>query len=420
MSTRESRIVLYGHFGSGNIGNDSSLEAMLHAVKKYRPTADVVCLCSGPQVVKERFGIETMEIGPTQHGETERPGNRLLSLFRKAWRRLSAEVGFWLNRPRWFRPGDQFIIVGTGAVDDMSVKHPWNAPYELYKWCSVARLGGARLIFLSVGVGPIVNRVSRFLMLKALKKADYRSYRETVAFDYLKSVGYDTSGDLLYPDLVFSLPKDSLPAPKAAASTPFVVGLGMINYYGWDYDPLCGERIYQEYTSKIKCFVAWLLDQGHTIRIISGDEVDQRPVYEIMEFVTKDKPSHHQNLIVERISDVSELFRQIAQTDIVIASRFHNVLCSLMLERPVISLGYHAKNDALMAEMGLASYCQHIERFTFETLVEQFERYTAEMDEAVRRIHHKNEMYRELLDEQYRTILIMNEKAHDRARQNAP
>jgi polysaccharide pyruvyl transferase WcaK-like protein len=267
-------------------------------------------------------------------------------------------------------------------------------------------MGGARLIFLSVGVGPIVNRVSRFLMLKALKKADYRSYRETVAFDYLKSVGYDTSGDLLYPDLVFSLPKDTLPAPKAAAGKPFVVGLGLINYYGWGYDSVRGERIYQEYTSKIKCFVDWLLDQGHTIRIISGDDVDQRPVYEIMEYVAKNKPSHQQNLIVEKISDVGELFRQIAQTDIVVASRFHNVLCSLMLERPVISLGYHAKNDALMAEMGLESYCQHIESFTFEKLVGQFERYTAEMESAVQRLHHKNEQYRELLDEQYRAVLM--------------
>lgn len=405
MSSREPRIVLYGHFGSGNIGNDSSLEAMLHAIKTYRPTAEVVCICNGPQVVKERFGIETMQIGPTHHGENEEPGNRIVPLFRKAWRRISSELEFWVKRPRWFRPGDQFIVVGTGAVDDMSVKHFWNAPYELYKWCSVAKMGRARLVFLSVGVGPIVNRVSRFLMLNALGKADYRSYRETVAFDYLKSVGYDTTGDLLYPDLVFSLPKETLPAPRKP-SKPLIVGLGLINYYGWGYDPINGERIYQEYTSKIKCFVEWLLDKGHTIRIISGDEVDQRPVYEIMEFVAREKTSQQGQLIVEKISDVNELFDQIAQTDIVVASRFHNVLCSLMLARPAVSLGYHAKNDALMSEMGLGAYCQHIETFTFEKLVEQFESYLADLEQATQRIHKRQEEYRQLLDEQYRNVLL--------------
>lgn len=404
MTSPVSRIFLYGHFGSGNIGNDSSLDAMVHAIQKYRPTAEVICICNGPQVVQERYGIKTEQLGAL-HGMVEEPSsNRFVSLWRKVWRRLSSEVEFWAGRPGWFRPGDQFIIVGTGAVDDMSVKHFWNAPYDLYRWSKVAKRGGAKLIFLSVGVGPIQNRISRALMLRALRMADYRSYRETVAFEYLKSVGYDTGGDLLYPDLVFSLPRQALPVPQTSAAET-MVGLGLINYYGWRYDPVLGEKIYQEYIAKIKCFVAWLLEKGHNIRILVGDDVDVRPVQDVLEYVAKENPNQRERLIVEKISTVNELFQQIAQTDIVVASRFHNVLCALMLERPVISLGYHAKNDVLMAAMGLAPYCQPIEEFTFEQLVVQFERYTAEMDEAVERIHHTNERYRELLDEQYRAIL---------------
>lgn len=410
MSSRESRIVLYGHFGSGNIGNDSSLEAIVHAIKKYRPMAEVICICNGPQLVKERYGIKTeqMSIPP---GHVEEPSsNRFLSILRKLWRRLSTEVEFWVRRPGWFQPGDQFIIVGTGAVDDMSVKHFWNAPYDLYRWCKVAKRGGAKLIFLSVGVGPIQNRISRILMLRALRMADYRSYRETAAFEYLKSVGYKTGGDPLYPDLVFSLPREALPVLQTS-SAETVVGLGLINYYGWRYDPVHGEKIYQEYIAKIKCFVTWLLEKGHKIRIIVGDNVDARPVQDVLEYVAKEHPNQRGRVIVENISDVHELFHQIAQTDIVVASRFHNVLCTLMLERPVISLGYHAKNEVLMAGMGLASYCQHIEEFTFDRLVEQFERYKADFDEAVQRIHQKNEHYRELLDEQYRAVLLPRENA---------
>jgi len=97
---------------------------------------------------------------------------------------------------------------------------------------------------------------------------------------------------------------------------------------------------------------------------------------------------------------------QIAQTDIVVASRFHNVLCALMLERPVISLGYHDKNTNLMAEMGLESYCQYIEHFTVEKLIEQFECYSSGREQAVQHIHNKNEQYRQLLDEQYRKIFL--------------
>ena len=402
---RKPRIILYGHFGSGNVGNDSSLEAALFHVRKYRPDADILCVCNGPQVVKDRFGIETLPMDESAAKRAEHSGSR--SRLKRVWSRLLDELNFWLKRPAWFQRGDQFLIVGTGAVDDMAVKHPWNAPYELYKWCKTARMGGAQVIFLSVGVGPIMNRVSRFLMLKALRMADYRSYRELAAFNYLQGIGFDTFGDALYPDLVFSLPKESLPAAQQPFSAARVVGLGLINYYGWRNDPRIGEAVYQEYFSKITRFASWLFEQGHTIRILSGDATDQRPVQEFIDFLNQEgKPEWRKKLVAEGITTVNDLFQQIAQTDLVVASRFHNVLCSLMLERPVISLGYHEKNANLMAEMGLEDYDQHIEHFTFEKLIEQFECYTSNMEQSIQRIRTKNEQYRQRLDEQYRQILL--------------
>jgi len=76
-----------------------------------------------------------------------------------------------------------------------------------------------------------------------------------------------------------------------------------------------------------------------------------------------------------------------------------------MLGRPVISLGYHSKNDELMAEMGLQAYCQHIERFSVDQLVQQFQTLVAELDRASQQIQRRCGQYRESLDEQYRAIL---------------
>ena len=40
--------------------------------------------------------------------------------------------------------------------------------------------------------------------------------------------------------------------------------------------------------------------------------------------------------------------QQIAEVEVVVASRFHNVLLALLLGKPVVSIAYNQKNDALM------------------------------------------------------------------------
>ena len=183
-----------------------------------------------------------------------------------------------------------------------------------------------------------------------------------------------------------------------------------MTYRGWQYDRNNSETIYQRYITQIRAFIAWLLKKGITVRVLSGDAIDFDTVQGIKKyFEGQDHSVGSGLLIVESIVTIDDLFAQIAQTDIVVATRFHNVLSALMVGVPVISLGYHDKNTNLMSEMGLEKYCQHVERFTFEKLVEQFESYAAEQEQAVQRIQEKKEEYRRLLDEQYRSVLVPEE-----------
>lgn len=395
-------LVLFGHFGVNNFGNDSTMEAMLHNIKKLQPSAEVTCVCTGPKVIAERFGIQTLPVDVSEFSRGNLHTNRLFHIIN----RIADEVVFWFTRINWFRSVDQFAVVGTGALDDMAV-HPWNAPYDLFKWCLAAKLGRTKLIFISVGAGPIKNRISRALMITALRFADYRSYRDEASMLYLRNIGFDTSGDCIYPDLVFSFPVTEPELNLANETGPKTVGLGVIGYYGWRHDLDSGEEIYQSYVAKLKKFVKWLLEHGYVIRLLIGNlGVDQRPVDDLLVFVRKEGQADWRNRIIsEKIDDVNELFQQIEQTDIVVASRFHNVLCALMMGRPVISIGYHEKNDDLMTEMGLQSYCQHIERFKPESLIQQFQSLTLDGNQASQRIQTKCAQYRKLLDEQYRIIL---------------
>ena len=48
----------------------------------------------------------------------------------------------------------------------------------------------------------------------------------------------------------------------------------------------------------------------------------------------------------------------------VVATRYHNVICALKLAKPVVSVGYAAKNVAIMADMGLSSSASPPTRWT--------------------------------------------------------
>src|SRR6185437_15817088 len=52
------RIGLFGYLGSGNIGNDASMESMLGYLRSAHPDAVVDAMCTGPEHVSLRYGLE--------------------------------------------------------------------------------------------------------------------------------------------------------------------------------------------------------------------------------------------------------------------------------------------------------------------------------------------------------------------------
>ncbi len=66
--------------------------------------------------------------------------------------------------------------------------------------------------------------------------------------------------------------------------------------------------------------------------------------------------------------------QQMSDTTMVVATRYHNIVCALKMGKPTISLGYADKNSALMTEFGLSDFCQEISSFDVDRLKAQTER----------------------------------------------
>jgi len=253
---------------------------------------------------------------------------------------------------------------------------------------------------VSIGAGPIEHPVSRWLMKAAAAMAHYRSYRDTVSKAFMEGIGFDTRHDPIYPDLAFRLPAPALPG-RHNADRALAVGVGVMTYQGWHLHRRRSPAIYAAYIETISRFVVWLLDQGHRVRILMGETGDRLAVDDVLTEVTTAKPDLPQDrLLVNPMRSLHDLMRQIAETDIVVATRFHNVVCALKLGKPTVSIGYAKKNDVLMAEMGVGRFCQHIEELNLDLLITQFSQLTTDRQGYERGIRETNVAYQERLEHQ--------------------
>jgi polysaccharide pyruvyl transferase WcaK-like protein len=104
--------------------------------------------------------------------------------------------------------------------------------------------------------------------------------------------------------------------------------------------------------------------------------------------------------MAETASSFHDVMSQIANTDVVVATRYHNVVCALMLGKPTISIAYAKKNDVLLAEMNLAEFCQHIEDLDVDLIVNQFTRLLSDRERHEADIQLANAAFQERLREQ--------------------
>jgi polysaccharide pyruvyl transferase WcaK-like protein len=375
---RPTRILLFGLFGCGNLGNEGSLDAMLETFRRACPDAELLCICDQPRVVAGRTGLATASISRSRHLR-----GRLRQLDRMLIR-LPGKLVDLLHVIRHVSKADVLIIPGTGILDDFG-ERPYGMPLDIFLWCLAARATGTKLAMVSIGAGPIGHPLSRRLMGMAARLAGYRSYRDQISRDFMESIGIDTSGDPVYPDLVFGL-EEPTPVQRPAADGGLTVGVGLMSYYGWYGFAAGGQAIFDTYLSKMTQFVLHLLDGGHRVRLLTGEEGDETAVRRVLQAVGAARPSQVKGVASEPIGSLRDLMGQIAQTDLIVATRFHNIVCALKMGKPAISLGYSRKNDVLMADFGLGDYCQHVEQFEVPALIGQFSELAGNLGRYERKI----------------------------------
>lgn len=424
------RIALFGNFGAGNLGNEATLRAIIANLRERLPGAEICCICSGPENTASEYDITAAPITarlPTRHlsaelakradraggqngslhGRVARPRRRsgTSEMLRAALRAFSYPLLEGYRSLKTFgalKRCDFLVMPGTGMLSDHALQR------EIFRWAVIAKACRCGILFVSAGGGPVRNPVNRWLVKTALALADYRSYRDATTRDCLRQIGADVSNDAIYPDLAFSLPIAAAPASQVGGPNGVVIGIGVMNWYGAN-PSVKDEAIYCDYLARLSMLISRLLEQGYSIRVLIGDTVYDEPVRRDLRAALERRGVTYERvgIVDDPASCVGDLLSQLAKVDVVVSSRFHNLVLAIMLGKPVFAISYHEKFQSLMDGVGLGEFCQDIEHIDIDGLMTKLLALQGVAPEIMARARREAESYRTALEEQYERVCAL-------------
>lgn len=426
INSRAIKVGFIAPFGRSNLGCIATQVAMIQNLLKFCPDAKIYAFSLNPEDTEKRlsipcfalhrlgdnkewwlgknsdsFAIKIYNIGRNIKAITNPflkkilyPALALVGLLLE----LNATIRAYKNLRKLEL--DILILAGGGVLSD-NWWGPQLFPYMVFLWANLARFCGVRFSLVSVGAGPVTSKLSKILFKNALSTAFYCSYRDEYSKNYIENIVGYKNGDSVYPDLVHSLQIEKYSSSSIMQrQSETIVGLNIMYTHPCDG---VDSSSYLSYMNKMAQFVSWLIQQQYKICLFPGCIYgDHGAIKYLREILDKNGVVYYEGQIVENpIYSVDDLMWQLSATNLVVASRFHSVLMSLISNKPVLAVSYHRKVNMLMADTGQKDYCLSIEDFDVDTLKARFIALEANKDKIKQQLETRIQQYRSQLDQQY-------------------
>ncbi len=158
MTTGSVRVGLFGLLGSGNIGNDASMESVLHYLRTDHPDAIVDAMCPGPARVTSVYGIEAFHLW--WYHQRERPGSSVRAVALK----VAGKAVDAFRIASWVRRHDVVIVPGMGVLEATLPLRPLGEPYAMFLLSAFGRLFRTKVAFVSIGASVIRQRLDAVVL----------------------------------------------------------------------------------------------------------------------------------------------------------------------------------------------------------------------------------------------------------------
>lgn len=453
-------IGIFGHAGTGNLGDEAIITSTIQNLRARCPDARVLGFTIRPEDTARRHGIVAYPIRHQERGSAQSgPGgnewvgeyspsrSQILQARLRRWiksvpivhaaarstraalatiRQVGLEVGFLRRSFQRLKGVDLLVVAGSGQLNDEWAGGAWGYPYTLFKWTLLARLRGTRIAFVSVGSSELRSWLSRFFIRTALRPAAYRSFRNQGSKLEMARLGLRLGDDPVVPDLVFSLRLPvALEAPGSLGAESGNSGTGGWKVVAINAMPLpdgysettTEDPDYLRYLQALTAFSEWLIGRGYAVSYLPTQIFADPPVLlRVREGVRVFAGSggggesgsgdgsgigREGQTPVSSVSTLEELVGELRRADYVVATRFHGVLLSLLLEKPVVAIAYHRKSRELMESVGESDYVVDWRHCSLEALQARFVRLERARAAGATMARGNVEHFRAVLERQY-------------------
>lgn len=424
-------IGVFGHYGHRNMGDEAIIEAVIQNLRARWPGVRISGFSMDADDTARRYGIPAYRIRQAPRvapaavtgsapSEPAAPGGKHAGrvLVRDYLKRigllrrlvhvsrflfglpglLRREAVFLRDSYRIARDIDCFIVAGSNQFLD-NFGGVWGFPYTLFKWTLIARAVGARVVFVSVGAGPIESLWSRIMVRATLLFADYVSFRDAGSRALMEWFG---SGKRwrVYPDLAQSLEFHRTPSPNAAARP--VVGINPMPVY--DKRSWCepDDARYERYVRELARFTSRLLRERYPVFMFATQPSDEPVIDDVIARLDRDVPAPNRK---PTSGTVAETMAVIGSADIVVPTRYHGSVLSLHARRQVLGVCYYRKTREVLAAMGQGDCAIDIGDIDADELWRRFETMVARRAAAIQELERHGAEVGALLAEQYDALL---------------
>lgn len=325
------RIGIVGNYGNDNQGDESILEGIITQLEKAFPIErkDILVFTNNPEQTKQRYGTETAPLFIHRKSDPM----KFIATIR--------------HHRKIFPTLDLLLIGGGGILQDLYKNNPF--VYGMYGL--LVRMTKVPAAIFGPGVGPVKTSIGQWFIKMIANSAKVITVRDPESKQLLQSIGVQKPIHVIM-DPAFYVP---FKEEQKKNDKPLKIGVTAITYFHSSYWPTHDEAKYGAYIKGMADNLDRILEKEPDAEIeffATKHPYDTNTTKDIRELMKHKE----RTAVCDRMLTHREIIGLCAEQDLVIGSRLHSLILSIVAKTPVIAVGYHDKVMDVMEAVGCKDY----------------------------------------------------------------